>query len=453
MNAMPNIDTTPSKAGRAPTLIEIPVNTSTSPTSTSKAKQRLAKYSPGKELTMEVLNEKMQEAEARREQKTNKIQTDNQKKMEKVQKNQEQIENSKKEAVMASAKKLAKASANRENITNEKSKKAGDHVSHAKEVCNSIKKAEQAEYKNKLDAIEKSQKAATEKRESIIGQTKQKAANHVDHVHNKIAQKGKEAREKKAAIEQKLKDAEARRNVAEVKKTMPKKKASIVIEVDTAEITTTANAAAKARLEAQTNDKSISLENVEEKLKGAEERRELLMQQRISSPKNKKNAAKFQANRSQLETTKKQADDAAAKRVSEAEAKAKSINVEKAKKAAVKNAKVKTVMTAQQEAEVEQLKEAAVKTATKLQAAGERANAQLRKRKESATNFNERVGENAKAESGKLQEKKKAINQKMLDVEARRRVVETYKASPAKLNRNPPSPKKAAQPPAPPAFD
>merc|ERR1711865_759735 len=196
-----------------------------------------------------------------------------------------------------------------------------------------------------------------------------------------------------------------RQAAGEVKKTMPKKKASIVIEVDTAEITTTANAAAKARLEAQTNDKTTSLENVEEKLKGAEERRELLMQQRISSPKNKKNA------------------------------------------------KVKTVMTAQQEAEVEQLKEAAVKTATKLQAAGERANAQLRKRKESATNFNERVGENAKAESGKLQEKKKAINQKMLDVEARRRVVETYKASPAKLNRNPPSPKKAAQPPAPPAFD
>merc|ERR1711865_1263666 len=231
-----------------------------------------------------------------------------------------------------------------------------------------------------------------------------------------------------------------RQAAGEVKKTMPKKKASIVIEVDTAEITTWANAAAKARLEAQTNDKTTSLENVEEKLKGAEERRELLMQQRISSPKNKKNAAKFQANRSQLETTKKQADDAAAKRVSEAEAKAKFINVE-------------TVMTAQQEAEVEQLKEAAVKTATKLQAAGERANAQLRKRKESATNFNERVGENAKAESGKLQEKKKAINQKMLDVEARRRVVETYKASPAKLNRNPPSPKKAAQPPAPPAFD
>lgn len=458
INAMPAaIDTTPSKS-RAPMLIEIPVNTR-SPTSTSKAAQRLSQYpSPRKELTIDVLNERLQGAEQRREQITTKIQSNNQEKMEKVQKKQSEIEDSKKQAAAAAAEKIAKASANRENITTEKAKKAGQRVSHAKEVCSSIKKAEQAAYKNRLDAIENSQKAAAEKRESILSQTKQKAADHSEHVHDKIAQKGKETREKKAAIDQKLKDAEARRNVAEVSKTKTKKTVSpVVIEVDTTEIKVDTNTNAKARLESHANEvkKSNSLENVEEKLKGADERREQYMQQRISSPKKKKNAEKFQANREQLESEKKQAVEAAAKRVSEAEAKAKSINEEKAKKAAEKNQKVKSVMTAHQETEEASLKSKAEEIAAKQNAAEVRQKAQLEQRKNSAGSFNLKVGENAKVENGKRQEKKQAINQKMMDAEARRRVVETYKASPAKFRTTSPSSptKSSAQPPAPPAFE
>jgi len=459
INSVPVAVSTPTKAAtRGTMLIEIPVNTS--PTSASKAKERLSKYPPTrKDSTIEALNEKLQKAEQRREQSNMALQSGNQEKMEKVQKKQEEIENQKKQAAVTSAKKLAKASENRENITSEKQKKAAGHVSRAMEVCNSLKKAEQEEYKNKLEAIEKSQKAAAEKRGNILGQTKQKAAEHMENVHNKIAQKGKEVREKKAALDQKLKDAEARRNVVEVSKTLHKKKApAVCIEIDTTEIKTVANSAAKARLEAQANGDTaadtLTLENVEDKLKNAEARREQLLLQRTSSPKAKKNAAQFQQNREQLETGRKQAEEAKAKRTAGAEAKAKSINEEKAKKAGEHCTKVKAVMTSQKENEVSSKKSKAEEIATKQQAAEARHEAQLQQRKESAGTFNLKVGENAKIENEKLKGKKQSIHQKMADAEARRRVVETYKSSPAKLRISSSSSptKRAALPPAAPAF-
>lgn len=457
INSMPAVVSTPTKAATRETmLIEIPVNTS--PTSASKAKERLSKYPPPREdSTIETLNEKLQKAEQRREQSNTALQSGNQERMEKVQKKQKEIENQKKQAAVASAKKLAKASENRENITSEKQKKAAEHVSRAMEVCNSLKKAEQEEYKNKLEAIEKSQKAAAEKRGNILGQTKQKAAEHVENVHDKIAQKGKEVREKKAALDQKLKDAEARRNVVEVSKTLHKKKGpAVCIEIDTTEIKTVGNTAAKARLEAQANGdtNTLTLENVEDKLKNAEARREQLLLQRTSSPKAKKNAAQFQQNREQLETGRKQAEEAKAKRTAEAEAKVKSIHEERAKKAGEHCTKVKAVLTSQKENEVSSKKTKAEEIATKQQAAEARHEAQLQQRKESAGTFNLKVGENAKIENEKLKGKKQSIHQKMADAEARRRVVETYKSSPAKFRVSSSSSptKHAAVPPAAPAF-
>jgi len=54
-----------------------------------------------------------------------------------------------------------------------------------------------------------------------------------------------------------------------------------------------------------------------------------------------------------------------------------------------------------------------------------------------------------KEQDNKLKEKRVAIDQKLKDAEARRNVVEAYKASPAKLTKRPSSPKK---PPAAPTF-
>lgn len=454
------INTTPTKASRAPMLIEIPVNAQTSPTSASKAAKRLSSYpSPRKMHTVQDINQRLQGADERRE-KMIAEKTDNKQKMERVQKNQEDLENQKKEAAAAKASKLAQAETNRENITSERVKKASEHVTHAKEVCSSIKKAEQAEYKNKLDAIEANQKKAAEKRGTIIEEKKQAAANHVEKVIDKIALKGKEEREKKSALDQKLKDAEARRNVQTTTKTIRKassvvsERAKVVIEVDTTgDLAAKCNSKAKERLEAQSGEKSISLENVEQKLKGAEERREQYMQQRITSPKHKKNAAVFQQNREKIETSKKDADEAKAKRVADAESKAKQQIEEKAKKAAEHCNKVKQVMTSHQESEAEQIKTKKESIETKQQAAEARHQEQLQQRKEGAITFNNKVGENAKGANEKLKTKRNELDQKMRDAEARRRVVETYKSSPAKFRNGIPSPKRAAQPPTPPKFE
>jgi len=466
MNTLEINTNTPSKASRAPMLIEIPMNR-TSPTSASKAAKRLSSYpSPRKEHTIKDINERLQGADQRREKMiTAKI--DNKQKMERVQKNQEDIKTSKKEAAAAKACKLAKAEANRENLVVERVKKAAEHVTHAKEVCSSIKKAEQAEYKIKLEAIEASQQKAAEKRGTLIEEKKMAAASHVESVHDKIAQKGKEEREKKAALDQKLKDAEARRKVVEVNKTMQNsrkasaivtERAKVVIEVDTSgDLTAKCNPSVKNRLEAQSNSEkksSLSLENVEEKLKGAEERREQYMQQRLSSPKHKKNVGKFQQNREKIENTKKEADEAKAKRAAEAELKAKLLNEEKAKKAGEHCIKVKQVMASHQESEAVQMKSKKESIETKQQAAEARHQAQLQQKKEGASTFNLKVGENAKSENAKLKTKRIELDQKMKDVEARRRVQETYKASPAKLRvGGATSPKRAAKPPAPPTFE
>jgi len=456
--------TTPNKAARAPMLIEIPMNTQTSPTSASKAAKRLAAYpSPRKAQTVDDINQRLQDAGERRDKITTAKNENNAKKMESAQQKLQEIENCKQVAAAASATKLTKAEINRENINSERVKKASEHVTHAKEVCASLKKAEQEDYKNKLDAIEISQRNATEKRDAIIGQKKQAAAEHVEQVHDKIAKMGKEDREKKAALDQKMKDAAARRNVAEVSKTIPRKvsavvteRAKVVIEVDTTgELASKCNPKAKERFESQTNnEKNLSIECVEEKLKGATERREQHIAQRLSSPTHKKNAATFQQNREKIEHDKKENEMKVAKRVEEAEMKAKQINEDKAKKAAEHCDKVKQVMTSHQVSEADQIKTKQEQIKTKQEAADARHQAEIQRVKDSASTFNLKVGENAKVESTKLKEKKMNLVQKMKDVEARRRVVETYKASPAKLRApGAASPKKAAQPPAPPNFE
>merc|ERR1719258_112030 len=230
-----------------------------------------------------------------------KVHTNKQEKRERVMKKQEEMEKAKREAAAAKEAKLAKVSAKGESIRSEKAKKIEEHNAHAKEVCNSIKKAEQAEYQKKKDEIEASQKAAAAKRESLAQQAKQKLTDHTEKVHNTIAQKGKETREKKAALDQKLKDAEARRNVAAVAKTLPKTKAAAkkvaLIEVDTSEIAVDTNTNAKARLESQKKAEEHSLETVEQKLRSAGERREQLKQQKLASPKAKRNAEKVAQNR------------------------------------------------------------------------------------------------------------------------------------------------------------
>lgn len=448
-------------ASKKPMLIEVPVNTSTSP---SKASQRLAQYtSPRKEYTLEGLNERLNGAEQRRVESASKVHTNKHEKRERVMKKQEEMEKAKREAAAAKEAKLAKVSAKGESIRSEKAKKIEEHNAHAKEVCNSIKKAEQAEYQKKKDEIEASQKAAAAKRESLAQQAKQKLTDHTEKVHNTIAQKGKETREKKAALDQKLKDAEARRNVAAVAKTLPKTKAAAkkvaLIEVDTSEIAVDTNTNAKARLESQKKAEEHSLETVEQKLRSAGERREQLKQQKLASPKAKRNAEKVAQNREQLESEKQAAVAAAAKRAAEAEAKAKAALEAKARKAGEHNIKVEATATAHQETAQAELKSKAEAIASKQQAAAERAEAQLQQRKDSAASVSQRVGEKARAENGKLKEKKQALDQKMADHEARRRVVEqsvvTHKSSPAKLrpagNGNG-SPKQAAKPPAPPSF-
>lgn len=463
MNAL-EITSTPNKVSRAPMLIEIPVNQQSSPTNASKAAKRLSAYpSPRKEHTIEDIHERLQTAEQRRE-KMMAAKTENKDKLvERVQKNQEENEKSRQEAAAVQASKLATAETNRENVMNARAKKAGEHFSNAKDVCSSIKKAEQAEYKTKLNAIEASQKKAAEKRDIIIEEKKQAAASHVEKVHDKLAQKGKEDREKKAALNQKLKDAEARRNIHEVNKIMSrtpsKNKAKVVIEVDvtSGDLTAKCNIKAKERLEAQAaSDKTISLENVQEKLKGAEERREQHMQQRLSSPQHKKNFAAFQQNREKLETEKKEADEMKAKRVAEAEVKAKAKLEEKAKKAGEHFSRAKKVMTSQQELTAEATKNKLVNIESKQQAAEARRNSELAHKKENAKVANDKVGEIAKVNTERISTKKAAIDQKIKDANVRRVTMETYKStnSPAKLRTNgATSPKRAANPPAPPLFE
>jgi colicin import membrane protein len=457
--APPPLDMNVSKK---PMLIEVPVNTAVSP---SKASQRLAQYtSPRKDYTLESLNERLNGAEQRREEAASKLHNNKQEKLQKVQKKQEEMQQAKKAAAAAKEEKLAKVSAKRESITSQKAKKIEEHNAHAKEVCSSIKKAEQADYQKKRDEIEAGQKAAAAKRDSLAQQAKKKLFEHAEKVHDTIAQKGKEAREKKAALDQKLKDAEARRNVAEVAKTLPKTKAAVkkvaVIEIDTTEIAVDTNTNAKVRLEAQKKADEHSLETVEQKLRSAGERREQLKQQKLASPKAKRNAEKVAQNREQLESEKQAAVAAAAKRAAEAEAKAKAALEAKAKKAGEHNTKVEATATARQETAQAELKSKAEAIASKQQAAAMRAEAQLQQRKDSAASVSQRVGEKARAETDKLKEKKQALDQKMADHEARRRVVEqsvvTHNyCSPAKLRpaaNEAGSPKRAAKPPAPPAF-
>lgn len=435
VNVMASNVVTPMKARAKKELIEIPVNTQVSPKSASKAAKRFSgSPSPKKKHTIEGIKKKLQSADERRE-KVNLDKGDNKQKMKRVAKNQEELARSKKEAADAKAKKLATADANRDTITDGRAKKAAEHVSRAKEVCVSIKKAEQAAYKNKREAIDSSLQKATENRDNILDKKKQAAADHVDHVHDTIAQKGKEERERKASLDQKMKDAEARRHVAETNKSMkPSRKASaavtgrakVVINVDTSgDLAAKCTTKAKERLEAQsntnaTNSTNLSREDVENKLKSAEERREKYLKQKKASPKTKKNAATFMENRDKIDTSRLEADELKAKRTAEAALKASRITEDKAKKAAEHCSKVKQVAASHHASAADKLASKKESLETKQHTAEARHHAQMQARKEQASIFNFKVGETAKTEGEKVKVKRREMEQKLKDAEARR---------------------------------
>jgi hypothetical protein len=202
-------------------VIEIPVSEGSPPTSPSKVAARLASYSAGKQpLTMDKVQERMREAEARRQQYQYEQSSPAKKRdrQQRVEINRVQIQHSKRYAAAAGNLKRANAEENRRKLTEQKTKKASQQYSRAKARNASMKDSER-DHEGKMAAVAGKQNAAALRREQFLMDRKESAERSNNAVQEKRREKEHVQRKKKAAIEQKQKDAAVRRSVAGHQKT------------------------------------------------------------------------------------------------------------------------------------------------------------------------------------------------------------------------------------------
>jgi hypothetical protein len=200
-------------------VIEIPITPRSPTNNPPKVVERLASYSGKEPATLEKVQERMRNAEERRHQfqQEKKSPSKAKDRHQRVEINRIQLKSSKRNAAAASNLKRANAEMNKNKLVAQKARKASQQYARAKARNANLKNAENAEVK--LAAVTGKQDAAALRREQFLMERKESAERNNMNVQEKRREKEQELRAKKAAQEQKLKDAAVRRNVAVHQKT------------------------------------------------------------------------------------------------------------------------------------------------------------------------------------------------------------------------------------------
>lgn len=204
---------------------EIPVENNPSPFKKSSAAARLSSYpSPADKRAStsarEALQQKHEAAEQRRVkmQRQRALSPKNKDRTQRAQIRRIQLLGSKKHAAAAGHLKRANAERNRQKLQEQRGKKAGQHVMRARAVAAAQKNKEQSDKGQKRENIQKQLEKAEQRRSEFLAQKKGVAERANQQVQSTLHQNSATLRQKRSALDQKQKDAAARRHVSEMHK-------------------------------------------------------------------------------------------------------------------------------------------------------------------------------------------------------------------------------------------
>jgi hypothetical protein len=308
------------------------------------------------------LSRKQASAEKRREQKLRGKQFPPQQKAERFSMNVHEIQTEKREASAKTAKRLADAEAKRQAIQGQKIKKAGENYSRAKELAASKRASKQEAHNDKLSKLQSQQNSANERRAQIMNQKRQSAQKFSNRVEMAKATSETKLKGQRAAIDRKLDDATARRNVSKEKKSTHAFALGHSREGHAFEIPVennpspfkTSSAAARLSSYPSPADKRASTsarEALQQKHEAAEQRRVEMQRQRALSPKNKDRTQRAQIKRIQLLGSKKHAAAAGHLKRANAERNRQKLQEQRGKKAGQHVMRARAVAAAQKNKE------------------------------------------------------------------------------------------------------
>lgn len=217
------------------------------------------------------------------------------------------------------------------------------------QVASSLKRAEQESYSSQKKAGEQQQQAAAERREKYLAQRTLSAKKKSRKIVEAKVEHTNKLKEKRVALEQKMNDATARRNVIEsckISKSQQKRSrsptlleipvegfvdsaANTVKEFQLLERLSSYSSPCKRR---ETEDPHEAEAALKAKLQNVEQRRQQHIQKRALSPKSKQRAEKVAMNREKLLSSKQEAAGEAEQKMVTAEARRHEIQTRKIEK-------------------------------------------------------------------------------------------------------------------------